>query len=122
LAAILINQYDSEESTSENPSSSLQIVLPKCDAPQSPIAPDYLHTLLHHEIKSPSIEDILIMDKVKKVEIVAGKELNINNDLTTSQMTRTIKLLQDSQKAFAWDYTNMKGLDPGLCTYRIFIN
>ena len=122
MVAILTNQYDSKESTSENPTKSLQTILPKHDAPQSPIALDYLHTLLPYKIKSPSITQVLMMDKVKKFQIVVGKELNINNDMTASQMTSIIQLLQDSQQAFAWDYTYMKGLDPSLCTHRIFIN
>ncbi len=63
-----------------------------------------------------------MMGKVKKAKIVIRKELNINNELIASQMTSIIKLLQDSQQAFAWDYTNMKGLDPSLCMHKIFIN
>ena len=63
-----------------------------------------------------------MLDKVKRVEIGIGKEFNISKDLTTSQMASLIKLLQDSQQAFAWYYTDMKGLDPSLCTHRIFIN
>ena len=63
-----------------------------------------------------------MLDKVRRAEIAVGKELNINKDLTTSQMASLIKLLQDSQQAFAWDYTKMKGLDPRLCTHKIFIN
>ena len=87
----------------------MQTVLPKCDASQFPIAPNYLHTFLPHEIKSPSIVEVLMMDKVKRVEIAAGKELNINNDLIASQMTSLIELLQDSQQDFAWDYIDTKG-------------
>ena len=74
----------------------MQTILPKCDVPQSPIEPNYLHTLLPHEIKSSSIEEVLMMGKVKRDKIVVEKELNINIDLTTSQMISIIKLLQDS--------------------------
>ena len=63
-----------------------------------------------------------MMEKVRRAEIVVGKEFNINKDLTSSSMTSLIKLLQDSQQAFAWDYIDMKGFDPRLCTHWIFIN
>lgn len=96
--------------------------MPKQTSPQSPAAFDYLHTLLPHEIKSPSMAKILMVDKVKRVEIASGKELNVNKNLTESQMSSLLKLLQEIQQAFAWDYIDMKGLDPKMCTHRIYIS
>lgn len=63
-----------------------------------------------------------MLDKVKRVEIALGKELNINKILTTSQVSNLLKLLQEIQQAFAWDYIDMKGLDPKICTHRIYIS
>ena len=37
-------------------------------------------------------------------------------------MEQLIELLQRHEKAFAWDYDDMKGLSPTLCTDRIYIN
>ena len=62
-----------------------------------------------------------MMEKVRRAEIAVKKELNINKDLIASQMTSLIEFLQVSQQAFAWDYTNMIGLDPKLYTHRIYI-
>ena len=32
-----------------------------------------------------------------------------------------MKLLQENKEAFAWDYTDMKGISPELCIHRIYI-
>lgn len=57
----------------------------------------------------------------KVVQIEPGKTLNINANLTPEQETKLIQLLRKYQEAFAWDYPDMKGIDPQLCTHRIYI-
>ena len=37
-------------------------------------------------------------------------------------MKELTKLLQKHEKDFAWDYGDMKGLSPTLCSHRIYIN
>ena len=59
--------------------------------------------------------------KSTTVEIEPGKTLNINPDLTEDEKQKVIKLLQANKEAFAWDYTDMKGVSPELCTHRIYI-
>ena len=61
-------------------------------------------------------------DKVIKMEIGLGKELNVNNALSHSQQEAMLQLLQENQNAFDWDYIDMKGLDPMLCTHKIYIS
>ena len=57
----------------------------------------------------------------KVVEIEPGKTLNINANLIPNQETKLIHLLRQYQEAFAWDYPDMKGIDPQLCTHHIYI-
>jgi hypothetical protein len=57
----------------------------------------------------------------KVIQIEPGKTLNINANLTPEQETKLIQLLRKYQEAFAWDYPDMKGIDPQLCTHRIYI-
>ena len=57
----------------------------------------------------------------KVVEIEPGKTLNINANLTSDQETKLVHLLRKYQGAFAWDYPDMKGIDPQLCTHHIYI-
>lgn len=57
----------------------------------------------------------------KIVEIEPGKTLNINANLTSEQETKLTHLLRKYQQAFAWDYPDMKGIDPQLCTHHIYI-
>jgi len=57
----------------------------------------------------------------KIVEIEPGKTLNINANLTSKQEKKLIQLLRKHKEAFAWDYPDMKGIDPQLCTHHIYI-
>eukprot|EP00253_Pinus_taeda_P030657 PITA_30657 len=57
----------------------------------------------------------------KIVEIEPRKTLNINADLTPEQETKLIHILRKYKEAFAWDYPDMKGIDPQLCTHHIYI-
>jgi hypothetical protein len=62
-----------------------------------------------------------ISSKSKPIEIEPGKTLNINPHLTDAETQQLTKLLQENKEAFAWDYTDMKGISPDLCTHRIYI-
>ena len=57
----------------------------------------------------------------KTVEIEPGKTLNINKNLTEDQAQRLVQLLRKYKEAFAWDYLDMKGIDPQLCMHHIYI-
>ena len=53
------------------------------------------------------------------IEIFPGKTLNINKNLEKSQQGELNKILQKHSTAFAWEYTDMKGIDPKTCIHRI---
>eukprot|EP00253_Pinus_taeda_P025341 PITA_25341 len=55
------------------------------------------------------------------VEIEPGKTLNINPNLIYDKKQQLMKLLCENKEAFAWDYTDKKGISPELCTHRIYI-
>eukprot|EP00253_Pinus_taeda_P017439 PITA_17439 len=55
------------------------------------------------------------------IEIEPGKTLNINPNLTDDQKQQLMKLLKENKEAFVWDYTDVKGISPELCTHRIYI-
>eukprot|EP00253_Pinus_taeda_P012698 PITA_12698 len=57
----------------------------------------------------------------KIVEIEPGKTLKINANLTSEQEEKLIQLLRKYKEAFAWDYPDMKGIDPQICTHHIYI-
>ena len=57
----------------------------------------------------------------KIVEIELRKTLNINANLTSKQERKLIQLLRKHKEAFAWDYLDMKGIDPHLYTHHIYI-
>ena len=62
-----------------------------------------------------------ISSKSITVEIELGKTLNINPDLTVVETKQLMKLLLENKEAFTWDYTDMKGISPELCTHHIYI-
>jgi hypothetical protein len=62
-----------------------------------------------------------ISSKRIPVEIEPCKTLNINPNLTDAETQQLMKLLRENKEAFAWDYTDMKGISPELCTHRIYI-
>jgi len=55
------------------------------------------------------------------VKIELGKFLNINPKLTTKQNQLLLQLLKKYKKAFSWDYTDMKGIHPNLCSHHIYL-
>ena len=63
-----------------------------------------------------------MVEKVVKTTIALGKELNLRKSLSQEQHHDVLQLLQKHQDAFAWEYMDMKGLDPTLYTHRIYIN
>jgi hypothetical protein len=73
------------------------------------------------ESGSPPQTPKTISSKSASIEIEPGKTLNINPHLTDAETQQLTKLLQENKEAFAWDYTNMKGISPELCTHRIYI-
>jgi hypothetical protein len=71
--------------------------------------------------ENPPQTSTTISSKSIPVEIEPGKTLNINPNLTDAETQQLMKLLLEHKEAFAWDYTNMKGISPELCTHRIYI-
>lgn len=58
--------------------------------------------------------------KSKIIEIYPGKNLNIVNNLQSSQEQEVMALSQKYLKAFTWDYTNMQGIHPKTCIHHIY--
>eukprot|EP00253_Pinus_taeda_P016303 PITA_16303 len=55
------------------------------------------------------------------IEIFPGRTLNINKNLENLQQEELTKILQKNSAAFAWEYTDMKGIDPKTCIHHIYI-
>ena len=71
--------------------------------------------------KNPPQTSATISSKIIPAKIELGKTLNINPNLTDAETQQLMKLLLENKEAFAWDYTDMKGISPELCTHRIYI-
>ena len=71
--------------------------------------------------ENPPQTSATISSKRIPVEIEPGKILNINPNLIDVETQQLMKLLMKNKEAFAWDYTDMKGISPELCTHRIYI-
>lgn len=57
---------------------------------------------------------------VKIIMLLPGKTLNINNWLTELEEHKLFDTLVNRSKSFNWDYTNMRGIYPSVCTHHIY--
>jgi hypothetical protein len=48
--------------------------------------------------------------------------LYINASLETDQQQKLIQMIQGQSGAFAWDYSDMKGIHPDTCMHHIYTN
>ena len=84
-----------------------------------PKEPDIIHQLLSCELDTSPISKVAIVDLTSTIEFSKGHNLHVNPKLPSIQKKQLTNLLQKHEKAFAWDYGDMKGLIPMLCTHRI---
>jgi hypothetical protein len=87
-----------------------------------------LQAVLDCEAQGDPLEDLMeqqilttTVHNNKPVEITPGKSLNINANLEEQQQQKLIQTLSKYQQDFAWEYYDMKGIDPQLCTHHIYI-
>jgi hypothetical protein len=87
-----------------------------------------LQVVLDFEAGGDPLEDLMeqqiptiVVHNRKSIEISPGKSLNINANLDEQQKQNLIQVLSKYQQAFAWEYSDMKGIDPQLCTHHIYI-
>jgi len=78
-----------------------------------------IEVVLDNEIEEYSLRDIndqpiptTTIYNSKPIEIEQGKILNINTNLSNDQQHKLIQVLRKYKGAFAWDYPDMKGIDP----------
>jgi hypothetical protein len=74
-----------------------------------------LEELMEQQISTTDVHNNII------VEITLGRFLNINANLNEQQQQKLIQILSKYQQYFAWEYPDMKGIDPQLCTHHIYI-
>ena len=55
-------------------------------------------------------------------EVSPGKVLHINAGLTECQQEQFLKVLKSQFGAFAWKYTDMKGIHPDTCIHHIYMD
>jgi hypothetical protein len=78
----------------------------------------------------PSTSTIATLSKVEEgkefsiqaVEISPRKSLYINASLETDQQQKLVQMIQGQSDAFAWDYSDMKGIHPDTWMHYICTN
>jgi hypothetical protein len=87
-----------------------------------------LKVVLDSEAQGDPLEELMeqqipttVVHNNKSVDIAPGRLLNINANLNEQQQQKLIQILSKYQQAFAWEYSDMKGIDPQLCTHHIYI-
>ena len=84
-----------------------------------PTSPRIIDQLLPSEVATSPVPEVSMVELTTTVEISPSHNLHVNNKLSLSQLGLLTKLLNHYEKAFAWDYGDMVGLSPKLCTHRI---
>jgi len=77
------------------------------------------------ETQNKPSTDLCVADSnslhVKNIEFGPERTLKINLSLSTSQEKELCSILRKHLNAFAWNYKEMKGVHPLVCTNRIYI-
>jgi hypothetical protein len=63
----------------------------------------------------------IVVHNIIAIEITPRIILNINANLNDQQHQKLIWILSKYQQDFSWEYSDMKGIDPQLCTHHIYI-
>jgi hypothetical protein len=87
-----------------------------------------LQVVLDYEAQADLLEDLMeqqipttTIHNSKPIEIAPGRSLSINVNLDEQQQQKIIQVLSKYQQDFAWEYSDMKGIDPQLCTHHIYV-
>jgi hypothetical protein len=87
-----------------------------------------LKVILDNEAQGDPLEELIdqhipttVVHNNIAVEIAPGRFLNINANLNDQQQQKLIQILSKYQQDFSWEYSDMKGIDPQLCTHHIYI-
>lgn len=87
-----------------------------------------LKVVLDNEAQGDLLEDLssehiptIAFHNSNPIEIKPGKTLNINVCLDDLQCEKMIQVLHKYKETFAWEYSDMKGIDPQLSAHHIYI-
>ena len=85
ISFIILNEYGTQLETSSNHECVLESILPLPFHSHYSESAQSLHSLLPHEIDSSPISHISMVEKVVKITISSGKELNLRKSLSQEQ-------------------------------------
>jgi hypothetical protein len=76
-------------------------------------------------IKTKKMVITITMDiedpSIKIIEMICAKTLKISTKLTNQQEWKLLDVLKRKHEALAWDYNDIKGIHPSICTHHIYI-
>lgn len=82
------------------------------------------HSLFPHPFPLNSLLNVLewnnLTKGVKMIEVQLEKTLNINSWLIDDQERRLFEILKANETSYAWDYSDMKGIDPRIYHHHIY--
>jgi hypothetical protein len=128
---LTLEQVKGTQEHSEEQILSLLLAALACiDYPQ--YFPNYTHIFILEFLETwhPSTSTISTLSQVEEgkesvfqaVEISPRKSLYINVSLETDQQQKLVQMIQGKSDAFAWDYSDMKGIHPDTCMHHIYTN
>jgi hypothetical protein len=120
--------WELQEHTTENVLNQFISAITCVDFPQSFPQFEYMFGEEFQEQLDPSILSLTsfifeidesAMSYTMPYEISRGNFLHINSGLDTNQHKQLVDILKEKSGAFAWEYTDMKGIHPDTCIHHI---
>ena len=76
-----------------------------------------------HVINEPTLELKTLPSTLKYafLDEEKAKPVNISSKLDTKEEEQLLEVLRKNKEAIGWTLTDLKGLDPSLCTHHIFL-
>lgn len=96
ISSIILSEYGTQSPMCPQAKCILETIVPPLNSFIHLEASQFLHSLLPHEMDSSPISQLFMVDKVIKMKIGLGRELNVNNALSHSQQEAMLQLLQEN--------------------------
>jgi hypothetical protein len=128
---LTLEQVKGVQENSEEQNISLFLASSACiDYPQSFSNYTHIFSPEFQEIWHPSTSTTTTLLQIEEgkestiqaIEIRPGKSLYIISSLETNQQQKLVQMIQGQSDAFAWDYSDMKGIHPDTCMHHIYTN
>ena len=78
------------------------------------------------EVMTEKDAQVVVEEKLEEIDLGSGSQesrpISISANLTEKEKSELVLLLKEFKDVFAWDYSEMLGLDPGLIAHTLNVD